>query len=221
MENEDFTYSFLTSEQAIKYFADVDYNLKNGRHIQDFGTDHKLFSYLEEFYDKGLKEYYADLFGMLLVCEDADQERYYYLDFPENGKGKLGRENRSKELEDSHLIFAILLLNLYKEKFFEKKEIKWAELEQVFKESEHKDIWQTWLYVKVKNNYSPNEETAAINKIIKILKSFEDLGWVNIINTEPMHFEILPAINRISHMYREIIEDVDNIKQYLNYDTVS
>lgn len=221
MENENFTYYFLTSDQANKDFADLDYNLKNGRHIQDFAADHRLFSYLEEYYDKGLKEYYLDFFGMNLVKEDSDQDRYYYLDFPENGKGKLGKENRSKELEDVQLIFAILLLNLYKEKFFEKKEVRWDELERIFKENEHKDIWRRLLYGSVKDNYSPNEEQSVVARITKILNVFEDLGWVDIISPKEVHFVILPAIDRISKMYQEIIGDIENIKQYLNYESIS
>src|SRR5258708_5548390 len=158
MENENANYPFLNSEQAKKYFADADIALKQGRHIQDFGTDIRLFSFVDEFYEKGLEEYYKQFFGMNLVSDKSDNGKFYYLDFPEDGKGKFGKENRSKELEDDKVIFAILFLNLYKEKFFEQKEFHWQDLEQTFKEGEHKELWQNILFGKMKQNYTVREE---------------------------------------------------------------
>jgi hypothetical protein len=136
------------------------------------------------------------------------------LNFPEYSKGKLGKENRSKELEDDRLIFGILLLNLYKQKFFENKEIRWQELEQIFKEGEHKELWLQLLYGRIKPNYSPGEEAEVKAKIIKILKNFEDLGWVCFINPDEVHFEILTSIDRISKLYGDIINNVENLKLY-------
>ncbi|OQX22120.1 MAG: hypothetical protein BWK75_01545 [Candidatus Altiarchaeales archaeon A3] len=217
MENENSTYLFLNSDMAKKYFADVDFALKQGRHIQDYGKDHILFEFIDEYYYKGLQTYYEDFFGMKLMMGEADRERYYFLSFPEDGKGKFGKENRSKELEDNKLIFGILLLNIYKEKFFEKKEVRWQELEQIFKESEQKGLWLQLLYGKVKPNYSPGEETEVRNKIIKILKTFEDLGWISFINQEELHFKILPSIDRISKLYGDIINNIENVQALQSY----
>ncbi len=114
MENEISIYPFLNSDLAKKYFANTDFALKQGRHIQDFGNDHKLFVFIDEYYDKGLQTYYETFFGMKLKQEEAERERYYFLNFPEDSKGKFGKENIRKELEDDILIFGILLLNLYK-----------------------------------------------------------------------------------------------------------
>ena len=221
MENENSIHPFLNSELARKYFANTDFALKQGRHIQDYGNDHKLFVFVDEYYDKGLQTYYENFFGMKLKREEADRYRYYFLHFPEDSKGKFGVENRSKELEDDRLIFGILLLNLYKEKFFEKKEILWQELEQIFKEGEHKELWQQLLYGKLKPNYSPGEEAEVKNKIAKILKNFEDLGWVCFINQEEIHFEILTSIDRISKLYGDIINDVENLKAYFTNEQLS
>lgn len=221
MENENSIYPFLDSEAANKYFADTDFALKQGRHIQDYRNDHKLFVFVDEYYDKGLQTYYENLFGMKLMREEADSERYYFLNFSEDNKGKLGKENRSKELEDDRLIFGILLLNLYKEKFFEKKEIRWQELELIFKESEHKELWLKILYGKVKPNYTPREEVEVKTKIVKILKSFEDLGWIYFLNQEELHFEILTSIDRISKLYGDMINDVENLKLYFNNELLS
>jgi hypothetical protein len=216
MENESSNYPFLNSDLAKKYFADSDYALKQGRHIQDFGSDHKYFVFIDEYYNKGLQTYYETFFQVKLRREEADRERYYFLDFPEDTKGKLGRDNRSKELEHDRLIFGILLLNIYKEKFFEKKEVRWQELQQIFKESEHKELWQQLLYGKLKPNYSPGEETEMKNKVLKILKSFDDLGWIYFINQDELHFEILTSIDRISKLYGDIINNIENLQAYFS-----
>lgn len=221
MENENSNYPFLNSDLAKKYFADSDFALKQGRHIQDFGNDHKYFVFIDEYYDKGLQTYYETFFQVKLRREEADRERYYFLDFHEDTRGKLGKDNRSKELEDDRLIFGILLLNIYKEKFFEKKEVRWQELEQIFKEGEHKELWQQLLYGKVKPNYSPVEETEMKNKVLKILKSFDDLGWIYFINQEELHFEILTSIDRISKLYGDIINNVENLQAYFSNEQLS
>ncbi|MEI6852007.1 MAG: hypothetical protein WCL06_04155, partial [Bacteroidota bacterium] len=175
MENANQSFPFLNTEQAKKYFAEADIVLKQGRHIQDYGNDIRIFSFVDEYYDKGLDEYYKEFFGMNLVRDNSDNGKFYYLDFPEDGKGKLGKENRSKELESEKVIFAILFLNLYKEKFFEQKEFQWQELEQIFKESEHKDLWQAILYGKIKQNYTIKEEQDVKDKVRRILSDFEKL----------------------------------------------
>jgi hypothetical protein len=216
MENDNSNYSFLTSDRAKRYFADADIALKQGRHLQDYGYDSRLFSFVDEYYDRGLKEYYQQLFQMNLVREKNDNQSYYYLDFPDDGKGKLGKENRSKELEDEKVIFAILLLNVFKDKFFEQKEMEWSELEQIFKESEHKELWQKLLYGKVKLNYTPDEEQKVKERVKSILKDFEKLGWVIIKNTEEIKFEIMPSIERISRLYKDAIGQVDSIQVFLN-----
>lgn len=215
MENENPNYQFLNSDRAKKYFADADIALKQGKHLQDYGNDSRIFSFVDEYYERGLKEYYPTFFQMNLVRDKNDNQTFYYLDFPEDGKGKFGKENRSKELEDEKVIFAILLLNMFKDKFFEHKEIEWAELDQIFKESEHKELWQKLLFGRVKLSYTINEEQGVKDKVKSILKDFEKLGWVEIKNIDEVKFEIMPSIERISRLYRDVIGKVDSIQDYL------
>ncbi len=221
MENEGQYYQFINTDRAAKYFADADIALKQGKHLQDYGMDSRLFSFVDEYYDKGLKDYYQHLFQMNLVRDKNDNQVFYYLDFPDDGKGKFGKENRSKELEDEKVIFAILLLNIYKGRFFEHKEIEWTELEQVFKEGEHKELWQKLLFGRVKPSYTINEELSVKDKVKSILKDFEKLGWIEIKGIEEVKFEIMPSIERISRLYRDVIHNVDSIQAYLTDDELS
>jgi hypothetical protein len=180
-----------------------------------------LFSFVDDSYERGLKEYYQQFFQMNLVRDTNDNQKFYYLDFPEDGKGKFGKENRSKELEADKVIFGILLLNIFKDKFFEHKEMEWNEFDQIFKESEHKELWQKLLFGKLKNSYTPNEEQNVKDKVKSILKDFEKLGWVEIKNIEEVKFEIMPSIERISRLYRDVISQVDSLEDYLNNEQLS
>jgi hypothetical protein len=216
MENANTSFAFLTSDDATKYFAEVDILLKQGRHIQDYGSDSRLFFFIDEYYDRGLRDFYKQFFQINLERESHDNERYYYLDFTEDSKGKLAKDNRNKELESDRIIFAILLLNVYKEKFFEKKESNWQELSQIFKESEHKELWQELLFGKLKQNYTPQEEQNVKDKVRSIIKDFEKLGWVALKSAEDLNFEILPSIARISKLYSDVIENVEALDEYLN-----
>lgn len=216
MENANTEYQFLNSEDAMKYFADADIALKQGRHIQNFGNDTNIFYFIDEYFDKGLEDYYVNFWWMNLIKDSNDNERFYYLDFPEGSRAKFGKENRYKELEGDRMIFAILLLNLYNEKFFEEKEISWQELEQIFKESENKNLWKKLLFGKDKENYTPAEEQNVKDKVRRILSDFEKLGWIIMKNEDEMQFEILPSIARISKLYADVINNIETIEKYLN-----
>lgn len=213
MENANFP--FLDSDLAAKYFIDADIALRTGRHIQDFGSDQRIFYFIDEYYDKGLKEFYQKFCHMPLVRGVADNDKYYFLDYPEEGKGKLGKDNRSKELEDDKVIFGILLLNIFKDKFFEEKSVSWVDLETIFKEGENKDSWQLLLFGKIKQNYTPSEEQSVKDKVRAILKDFERLGWIYFKNVDEMQFVILPSIDRLVTLYGDVINNIDALENFL------
>ncbi|MBT1705875.1 chromosome partition protein MukE [Chryseosolibacter indicus] len=219
MENANF--EFLNSELAAKYFIDADVALRSGRHIQDFGNDQRIFHFIDEHYDNGLKEFYRIFCHMPLIRGMADNDKYYYLDYPDEGKGKLGKDNRSKELEDDKVIFGILLLNIFKDKFFEEKAVSWQDLELIFKEGENKESWQLLLFGKIKPNYTPSEEQSVKDKVRSILKDFERLGWIYFSNLDEMKFVIQPGIDRLVTLYGDVINNIDAIENYLKNEKLS
>ena len=213
METENSNFEFLGREAAVKYFAETDFTLKQGRHIQQYGSDSKLFDYITDNYED-LARYYEHLFAVFLRKESIDREDYFYLDFPEDGHGRFVKD-RYKELEPKHVIFGILLLNVYKERSFEKKEMKWEHLEQLFDESESRELWQKLLYGEVKRNYTPNEKDEVKRKAENILNLFDKLGWIQWINSENIHFEIMPSIDRIGKLYAHEIANVELMSEYV------
>lgn len=59
------------------------------------------------------------------------------------------------------------------------------------------------------------------NKVLKILKSFDDLGWIYFINQDELHFEILTSIDRIAKLYGDIINNVENLQAYFSNEQLS
>lgn len=211
-----YSYEFLNTERARKYFADTDFALRSGRHIQNFGNDFKFWDFINDYYEKGLARYYEELLGMVLRKEYSERESYFFLDFREEGnKGKFGYE-RTYALDDRLIIFSILLLNLYKEKFFENKEVKWDELSYIIEEGENKDMWQRLLYGEAKRNYTPNEKEDLRRKVERTLQLCERMGWIRWVSYEDLHFEIMPSIDRIAKLYQTEINNVDIITEYLD-----
>lgn len=45
---ENVGYAFLTTQEAISIFADVDYALKSGKHIQKCPSQGKLFAFIKK-----------------------------------------------------------------------------------------------------------------------------------------------------------------------------
>lgn len=217
MDIENSTFEFLTREAAVKYFAESDFTLKQGRHIQQQGADSKLFDYLYDNYDE-LAKYYELLFGVFLRKETSDREDYFYLDFPQDGHGRFVKD-RYKELEPRQVIFGILLLNVYKERMFEKKEMKWENLEQLFDESESRELWQKLLYGEVKRNYTPHEKEEVKRRVEHTLNFFDRLGWIQWIDAGNLHFEIMPSIDRISKLYASEIANVELMNEYVQEQT--
>jgi hypothetical protein len=214
METERSTFAFLENESSVKHFADTDFALRQGRHIQHFGTDAKLWDYITDHYSD-ISVYYETLFGVFLRKATNDREVYYYLDFPEEGRGKFTRE-RSRELDARHVIFGILLLNIYKEKYFEEKRVTWNDLEHIINESEHRELWQRLLYGEAKRNYTPNEKDEGRRRIERTLWDFERMGWIHWVDSEALTFEILAGIDRIAKLYATEINNVELMTEYIN-----
>lgn len=210
MENDNQSFAFLATESSKKFFAEADLALKSGRHIQ-MATDIKLWEFIGDNF-QSLQYYYDTLYDVLLTEAFNDREKYYYLEFKEDSRGKLGKSSR--ELDDKYLIFGILLLNIFKEKFFEKKEVKWEELEQLFDESEHKEYWQKLFYGK--NHPTVTEVEDRKQKVRGLVTEFERIGWTVWLDKDEIIFEIMPSIDRLQRLYANEINNIERLEDYID-----
>ncbi len=200
-------FSFLTKESSQKYFAETDFALRQGRHIQNIDTDKQIYSYINDYFEE-LKSYYQYLFSMVLKDDIFDTMKYYYLDFEEEGYGKFGNQ-RTKTINDRYLLIGILLLNLYNQKHFEIKRTNWNELLEIVSEKEKKDLWLKLLFPDVRESQTPKEWNRVKTIFKNAIDEFENLGWIKYIDKQEIEFEINPSIHRIIKLYPTEIENIN------------
>ena len=213
MENyhlqENVDYTFLTTQEAISIFADVDYALKSGRHIQKCPSQGKLFAFIKRYYDQ-LKSYYDNLFGIHLNSEGEGELEYFFIDFfkDRNGyyqRGNIPVENRAY-LAESHLIIAFLLIRMYVLEPRVEKRILIQDFKiQVLSEYEEYKPHLLRLFAKSEDTKETDYELKSIeDEIEKALKKFNELCWIMIDkNTET--FEIMPSLNRLLNIFENYI----------------
>lgn len=213
MENyhlqENVDYTFLTTQEAISIFADVDYALKSGRHIQKCPSQGKLFAFIKRYYDQ-LKSYYDNLFGIHLNSEGEGELEYFFIDFfkDRNGyyqRGNIPVENR-EYLAESHLIIAFLLIRMYVLEPRVEKRILIQDFKiQVLSEYEEYKPHLLRLFAKSEDTKETDYELESIeDEIEKALKKFNELCWIMIDkNTET--FEIMPSLNRLLNIFENYI----------------
>ena len=213
MENyhlqENVDYTFLTTQEAISIFADVDYALRSGRHIQKCPSQGKLFAFIKRYYDQ-LKSYYDNLFGIHLNSEGEGELEYFFIDFfkDRNGyyqRGNIPVENR-EYLAESHLIIAFLLIRMYVLEPRVEKRILIQDFKiQVLSEYEEYKPHLLRLFAKSEDTKETDYELKSIeDEIEKSLKKFNELCWIMIDkNTET--FEIMPSLNRLLNIFENYI----------------
>lgn len=223
MENENYEisdYSFLTEESVEKYFADINILLLSGKHI-----DHKYYAEYTvlESYESQWRNFYSNLYRLNLVADISDRSRYYYLDFTENGKGKLSDANRNKELTELQTLIGLTLLDMYYQKYFdEEKIIYWSDIKTQILESDHQEAYKRIFFNDIRDSYDEKDWGAVENKFIKTIDSFDKLGWVEKQSgrNEELVFEIRPAIHRLTKLYQNELQNFESFSQQLKNDEV-
>lgn len=221
MENEDYEindYSFLSEESVEKHFADINILLLSGKHI-----DHKYYAEYTvlESYELQWRSFYSNLYRLNLVADIADRSRYYYLDFTENGKGKLSDASRNKELTELQTLIGLTLLDMYCQKYFdEEKIIHWNDIKTQILESDHQEAYKRILFNDIRDSYDEKEWSTVENKFGKTINSFDKLGWVEKQSgkNEALVFEIRPAIHRLAKLYQEELQKFELFSQQLEND---
>lgn len=216
MENEDFTeevrtpFSFLSESLAQEHFADLNIELLRGKHVQS--DQYYLFQLLTQFL-KELKYYYLNLYGLELAEGIAGERRFYYLDFPEEGRGKLNNNSRSKELTVAQTIYGLMLLNMFYDRYFEHpKEIRFEDIEYEVMQGENSALYKKLLFGEDRETYTTPEWTNPIKSIKNVIRDFEKLGWVQRLSNkdgEEIHFIIKQPILRFQELYEKEIEEFE------------
>ena len=224
MENVHFTKSvnspflFLEDSFVQEHFADLNIALLRGKHIQS--DQFYLYKVLQQF-TYGLRHYYKALYRLELVKETTNEGAFYYLDCPEDSRGKLNTLSRSKELTESQIILGIMLLNMYYDRYFEQtKEVKYENIEYEVMEGENSTLYRKLLFGEVRETYSDQEWKSPRTRIKNVLRDFEQLGWVQQLPTEADEetaYILRTSILRFQKLYeREIMHFEEFVESYHN-----
>ena len=213
MENdylqENVGYTFLTTPEAESIFADVDFALRSGKHIQKCRLQNMQFDFVRNYYDQ-LKLYYNKLFDFCLSREGENDLEYYFIDFFKDGNGHYHRGNIPPEnreyLAESHLIIAFLMIRMYILEPRAESRIPIQDFKaQVLLEYEEYKPHLLRLFAKSEDTEETDYELKSIeDEMDKALKKFNDLCWI-LIDKSTETFEIMPSFNRLLNMFENYI----------------
>lgn len=209
MENANKKYSFLETDEAEGLFADLDFALKAGQHVQNFPHQTDLFNFIEKFEDE-LRMYYKNLFKVSLITKGTDYSRYFYLELDEESRGIV--KTRSKKLSPEHTLMGILLLKIHRiDKYFI-NDIYVPDLIQLVKSNEEYKSYIYNLFAKRREKEATEIDENTIDDWVRnSLKEFERLGWIHYDLRNKELFEIMPSIERLFTMYSYEIHHIDRL----------
>jgi len=203
-------YHFLHDPDAELYFAELDYRLRAGQHIQaQFPGQEDVFRFLSKYKDE-VRLYYEKLFGLLVEeAGSAYGNRYYYLNSVEDLRNKVPTDSR-RSLKKESLLIGIFLCKL---------EIDFSEVETIsgFKKAlredyeAYKDNFFRLLAHASGDGFIDTDEETVDKKIESAFSDFHRLGWVYL---EGDRFEIMPSLERLRMLYLNEINNIGELSQH-------
>lgn len=211
-------FAFLNHREVHAHFADLNIALLAGRHIQTGEGYH--FTLVNNYSDE-FRFFYRSLYGLELKQARTEQIDYYYLDFPEEGKGRLNNTNRFREMTTWEILFALMLLNMYYDRFFEQtKIISWALVRTEIEESELSPLYKKAFFNdSTRENFTDPEWKSLLDNFKRVLRNLDRWGWVKILPQDEtdgeLTFLIRESIDRFGKIYQYEISDFDNFIEQL------
>jgi len=215
MENENIQekYKFLAENEAKYLFAEIDYALKNGQHIQaDFPKQKDLFEFITKNYDS-LYNYYLDFFDVKLDYKTNYNQKYYFIDFQEDIKGRI--ERPFVNLSNENYIVGYHIIGLYLWVVHELHRNFVDTIDDFFRlitddYVEYKNHFFSLITKKsIDTNWVEPDYEAVKSEIKDALKYFSKLCWVEIVDNK---FIIYPSFSRIAYLYEDEIKSFFKVK---------
>ena len=202
------SYDFLDCEQGRKLFAVLDFTLKDGVHIQDYGKQKDMFLYLRRYYPT-LKQYYFDFWGLTLEEKGSDTGQYYYLRFCSDTRNGIP-SNHKYTMSKEFIIIGLLLYKVYyMDCYVEHNSLK--KFQRIIR-LDYPDL-KTGIMkalAKAKGEKSTKLNDEKIDACIKsAFDEFNKIKWMAM--EEDGVFEILPAFDRFTCEFAPYINNIDEI----------
>lgn len=205
-------FEFLNREHVQKHFAELNIALLKGKHIMP--SSPALFALLDEC-EKELGHYYSTLYGLELEKRSHDNITYFYLEFPQAGRGRLSNPALYDEMDGKTTIVACILSNLYYANYFSyDKKFHWDDIQYEIEHGEHREAYQQLFFNDIRQDYTDNEWSNVRRLFGTVINFFNRIGLVEKEESEEqLHFTILPTINHFIEIYKHEIEHID---EFLN-----
>jgi hypothetical protein len=201
-------YDFLNCEQGKELFATLDFTLKDGVHIQNYGKQKELFHYLQRYFTT-LSQYYHDFWNLELEKGGNDSETYYYLKFYSDSRWKIPQTHRYSLAKD-HLIVGFLLYKVYYiDRHIELNSLnKFQRLIRIDYPDLKSGIVKTLAKARKEKATQMNDDKID-NCIKNAFDEFNKIKWIEMDNDGT--FDILPAFQRITREFAEYINSIEDI----------
>lgn len=208
MDNTESTskYDFLDFPQGKELFADLDFALKDGVHVQNSGKQKEIFFYLRQFRST-LEQYYRDFFGLMLEVGGDDSGEYYYLRFIPDIKNNIPQYHKHL-MPKEHIIVGLLLYKVY----FIDCNIELNSLSKFQKmiRLDYPDLKPGIIktLAKAKKEKSTLWNDDKIDACIKsAFMEYNKIGWINMADDDS--FDILPSFHRLTREFSDYINNID------------
>ncbi len=212
-------FSFLSHRDVQAHFADLNITLLAGRHIQTGEGYH--FTLVNNYPDE-FKFFYRSLYGLELKQARVENIDYYYLDFPDEGKGKLNTADRFREMTPWEILIALMLLNMYYDRFFEQtKIVSWVVIQKEIMDSEMAQLYKKAFFNNtIREYYSDLEWKTLFDAFKRVLRNFDRWGWIKLQAAEEgdgdLVFVIRESIDRFGKLYQYEISQFDIFIEQIN-----
>jgi len=209
IDSEQPGFDFLNEHSVQKHFAELNIDLLRGKHI--ISSSPALFSILDQ-YAIHFEHFYKRLYGLHLQNRTHDSLTYYYLEFPEFGKGKISNSGLYVELDAKSSIVGIILANLYYASYFSyNMKFRWEDLRYEIEHGEHKESYQNLFFQEIRTEYSEKEWDNVLKLFATVINYFNRIGIVEREDSEDdLQFTILPTIHHYIELYKDEIENIDS-----------
>lgn len=207
--DEIIDFSFLEKEDSQEIFGLLDYDLKEGVHIQNIPTQSEFFYYIKK-YEPNIIHYYKTIHKVNLESGGEGNQEYFYINYNRvEGKPNIPSKNR-EPLSAEHVIIGFLIYKIiYIDRNIELESLK--KLKQLIdREYEEYKPALVRLIAKKDVKKSIKKDSLIIEKAIdRATDKFEKLGWFYKSNDK---IEPLPSFQRLLKIYGE---SIGNIKEIL------
>ncbi|MEQ3656536.1 MAG: hypothetical protein ABNH00_11785 [Dokdonia sp.] len=205
---KDIDFSFLLNDDSEAVFSKLDYLLKDGVHLQKFGSQVGFFEYLEK-YSKELRNYYQILFGVTLEWKGEGLGKYYYLDYHSKERSKLPEAHKTTFKNDVLIIGFIIYKVIFFDGNIELNSIALLKKKITLDYEEYEEGLLRLIAKSTDGGGKLSEDDVQIDKVVdRTLSQFKKIGWVEL---KGDYLETLPSIHRLLYVYEDVIRDMKNI----------